>query len=69
MSSVGAFAKLRTSSGARKLTDGVAIDDPQPLRGLRAPEIIPTGTFIARRDVQSFYDVFRTTHAKHRFVP
>ena len=52
----------------RRLTDAVAIDDPGPLRGLDAPEIITTGTFIARRDVQAFYDVFRAVGAKHRFL-
>jgi hypothetical protein len=52
----------------RQLTDAVAIDDPQLLRRLNAPEVIVTGTFIARRDVQAFYDVFRQTGATHRFL-
>ena len=52
----------------RRLTDAVAIDDPEPLRGLDAPDVIVTGTFIARRDVQAFYDVFRAIGVKHRFL-
>ena len=52
----------------RQLTDAVAIDDPQLLRRLNAPEVIVTGTFIARPDVQAFYDVFRKTGATHRFL-
>ena len=52
----------------RQLTDAVAIDDPQLLRRLNAPQVIVTGTFIARPDVQAFYDVFRKTGAKHRFL-
>ena len=52
----------------RRLTDAVAIDDPEPLRASHAPEVIVTGTFIARPDVQAFYDVFRATGAKHRFL-
>jgi hypothetical protein len=38
------------------------------LRGLEAPEVILTGTFIARQDVQSFYDMFKQTGATYRFV-
>ena len=52
----------------RRLLDAVVIDDLEPLRGLDAPEVITTGTFIARRDVQAFYDVFRSIGAKHRFL-
>jgi hypothetical protein len=52
----------------RRLADAVAIDDPEPLRGLDAPDVIVTGTFIARRDVQAFYDVFRAIGAKHHFL-
>ena len=43
----------------KQLADCIAIDDPEALRGLEAPEVILTGTFIARQDVQSFYDVFK----------
>jgi hypothetical protein len=53
----------------RGLTGCVPVDDPEALRGCTRPEVIVTGTFIARADVQSFYDVFRETGATHRFSP
>ena len=46
----------------------VPIDDPELLNLIDAPEVVTTGTFIARADVQAFYDVFKKTHAKHHFV-
>jgi len=52
----------------RKLSNCLAIDDSEPLRDLEAPEVIITGTFIARRDVQSLYDVFRATYAMRRYM-
>jgi hypothetical protein len=52
----------------KQLTDCVATDDPEALRGLDAPDVILTGTFIARHDVQSFYDVFKQTGATYRFL-
>ena len=52
----------------KQLADSIAIDNPEPLRGLKAPEVILTGTFIARHDVQSFYDMFKQTGATYRFV-
>jgi hypothetical protein len=52
----------------KQLADCVAIDDPESLRGAQAPEVILTGTFIARPDVQSFYDMFKQTGATYRFV-
>jgi hypothetical protein len=51
-----------------QLVDYVPIDDPEQLRGAEAPEVVVTGTFIARADVQAFYDVFKETGANHRFV-
>jgi len=51
-----------------QLADCVPIDDPELLKSIDAPEIATTGTFIARADVQAFYDVFKKTHAKHHFV-
>jgi hypothetical protein len=53
----------------KQLDDCVPIDDPTPLQSVDAPEVVLTGTFIARRDVQAFYKVFKQTHAKHQFVP
>jgi hypothetical protein len=52
----------------KQLSDCVAINDAQALRGLRAPEVILTGTFIARHDVQTFYDMFKQTGATYRFI-
>ena len=52
----------------KQLEDCVAADDPQALRGFQTPEVILTGTFIARHDVQAFYDMFRQTGATTRFV-
>lgn len=52
----------------RKLSNCLAIDDSEPLRDLEAPEVIITGTFIARRDVQSLYDVFRAMYAMRRYM-
>jgi hypothetical protein len=52
----------------KQLADCIAIDEPDPLRGLEAPEVILTGTFIARHDVQSFYDMFKQNGATYRFV-
>jgi hypothetical protein len=52
----------------KQLADCIAIDDPEALRGIEAPEVILTGTFIARQDVQSFYDVFKENGATYRFV-
>jgi hypothetical protein len=34
------------------------IDTPEALRGSDAPYVVTTGTFIARRDVQPFYEIF-----------
>lgn len=53
----------------KKLVDHVPIDDPEPLHSIDAPVVVVTGTFIARSDVQAFYDVFKKTHAKHHFEP
>ena len=64
----GNLAEAQELIRRRRLVDCVAIDDPEPLRGLEAPEVIVTGTFIARRDVQSFYDMFRATNVKRRFL-
>jgi hypothetical protein len=52
----------------KQLKDCVATDEPEALRGLHAPDVILTGTFIARHDVQSFYDVFKQTGATYRFL-
>jgi hypothetical protein len=52
----------------KQWADCVAVDDPEALRGLDAPDVILTGTFIARQDVQSFYDMFRQIAATYRFV-
>ena len=52
----------------KQWTDHVAIDDLEALRGLEAPEVIVTGTFIARQDVQAFYDLFKQIGATYRFV-
>jgi hypothetical protein len=52
----------------KHLDDCVPIDDPEPLHSVDAPDVVLTGTFIARRDVQAFYDVFKKTQAKPRFV-
>ena len=52
----------------KQWTDCVAIDDPEALRAYDAPEVILTGTFIARQDVQTFYDMFKQRGATYRFV-
>jgi hypothetical protein len=52
----------------KQLADCIAIDDPEALRDLENPDVILTGTFIARHDVQSFYDMFKQTGATSRFV-
>ena len=52
----------------KQLADCIAIDDPEALRGLENAEVILTGTFIARHDVQSFYDVLKQTGATYHFV-
>jgi len=52
----------------KHLEDCVPIDDPEPLHSVDAPDVVLTGTFIARRDVQAFYDAFKKTQAKPRFV-
>ena len=38
------------------------------LETIDAPEVILTGTFIARADVQAFYDVFKRINAKPDFM-
>jgi hypothetical protein len=64
----GNIRQARELIARKQLVDCIAIDDPEPLRGLDAPEVILTGTFIARQDVQSFYDMFKQTGATYRFV-
>ena len=43
----------------KQLGDAIPIDDPTPLQAVDAPDVVLTGTFIARRDVQSFYAMFK----------
>jgi len=65
----GAMREAQELIQRRRLKDATPIDDPEALRGLNAPHVSLTGTFIARADVQAFYDVFKRIHAKHQFVP
>ena len=60
----------RQSRGASlcKLTDCIPVDRAELLEAINAPEVILTGTFIARADVQAFYDVFKRINAKPHFM-
>jgi hypothetical protein len=57
----GNMREAEDVSRRTRMADCLAIDDPEPLRSINAPEVVITGTFIARRDVQAFYDVFQKT--------
>ena len=52
----------------KQLTDCVPVDGAELLAPIKAPEVILTGTFIARADVQAFYDVFKRINAKPHFM-
>ena len=52
----------------RQLADCVPIDRAEMLESIDAPEVILTGTFIARADVQAFYDLFKRINAKPHFM-
>ena len=52
----------------KQMVDSLAIDSPEPLQSIDSPDVVTTGTFIARADVQAFYDMFKRTHAKHQFA-
>jgi hypothetical protein len=52
----------------RQLTDCVPLDRAEMLESIDAPEAILTGTFIARADVQAFYDLFKRINAKPHFM-
>ena len=52
----------------KQFTDCVPIDHAELLESIDAPEVILTGTFIARADVQAFYDVFKRINAKPHFM-
>jgi hypothetical protein len=52
----------------KQLIDCIPIDDPKLLESIDGPEVILTGTFIARADVQAFYDVFKRIKAKPHFM-
>jgi hypothetical protein len=65
----GTISEAEDLISRKHLDDCVPIDDPEPLQSIDAPEVVLTGTFIARPDVQAFYDVFKKTRANHQFVP
>ena len=52
----------------KQLTDCIPVDRAELLEAINAPEVILTGTFIARADVQAFYDVFKRINAKPHFM-
>jgi len=52
----------------KQLTDCIPVDRAEPLEAINAPEVILTGTFIARADVQAFYDLFKRINAKPHFM-
>jgi len=52
----------------KQFTDCVPIDRAEMLESIDVPEVILTGTFIARADVQAFYDVFKRINAKPHFM-
>ena len=48
--------------------DCVPFDSPEALEGLVTPEVILTGTFIARHDATSFYRALKAVAATYRYV-
>jgi hypothetical protein len=64
----GSLRQAQELIARKQWADYVAIDDADALRDLDAPEVILTGTFIARQDVQTFYNVLKQTGATYRFV-
>ena len=47
--------------------EATCVDDPERLQGLTAPEVVLTGTYITRSDVQAFEAALARTGADVRY--